>query len=1240
MKRLLIGVVAAVVGLSAFAEYAYIETTGTQAFLTDVCAGPWTRVEMGVEILSAAEQQRLFGADAGDTSVGFSFSCYQNGSGKFAFAAKDGKGNWKATSTSVSTYLNTRLVVALDAVPASPVLTLTKAGETSPISTTSDNQTHTLRATVPMAIGARNKADGVDYFAHVRIYFFRVYENGRLIRCYVPYWNDDKTVVGLKEIMSGKMAEQVGSDDAVLVGGDDPTEVELPDGYRYERENDEIAFHVTASAGTGGTISVGGETGSFFEVWASSASPAVLTATAEEGRVFTGWRDGFGRTESLDAVFVPPFAAASYTAVFEEAGEVAGELPVYPRGLVLDLDSRDRTRVFVDDGGFVTNWTARVGGIAFTNHSNTTLGQHCPRYNDAAFYNRGAVCFGRTDVSVSGTAAYTSTVLRATSVFGKEFQTLCLAMRGMSSPDMTYPFGFVGGTMLSGTSSGAAYYLGGFLTDADYIYKAGTLIWWPKRSVTEGYSQSISLPALSSGSPLPPYTLVSLMTDAQRASIGCSTALLSLGNSQASPAQWFKRGFSGDIGAVLCYAHALEAPERVYLEEYLRDNYLSVPAKCVWTGDGDGTSYCSDANWADGIVPGSNSVAIVKGPRKLVIDGETKVRTFFLDGVTEVEFAENAFYEALRLIVVKGCDAVITVKGGATVTYGQILPWPGASVTLTLDGGTLVANPMAGGSRERSNSQYPVNADFGSVPEAVQVVSTLPGPVTGKGRFEKRGAGLLRLDKAISADVALGVYGGGVDLMGVSQTFAGLSGLGYVSNSVTAKATLTVDESGLGQLPRLCGDIALVKRGEGRLGVVRGAADGLEVSVEGGALAADPGTLPATISSGVTLHLDASSSGSVLTNGRGRVVRWTSMTGNGLVFTDVRDDTGERFRGNGGTFNDTPRYLPDAMNGKPALQFGYTDDGKFNNTYVTALGGNLFDNYRTIACVFWPDKKQVRNGGGTEAYVIGQGHVKGDRGAAVIGYDIDNNGSTGTTYRVRFGDTRIYLNGVKYKDSAAGLTADVGFRPEPQVFILSANPDNYIQGKGSTIMYTHSLLLGTQVNLEGRLYHGLMSEVIAWDHPFTDAEAAEAAAYLLKKWGIAPDEGADLPETESAFSENDDIVLSGGALDLGGQTNALARIAVEGTGGVVRNGRVVPTALDFSVAADGAYPRITGTADWDVTGATLTFLGPQPVSGKAVVTSGTIDGPLAAVVPAKIAPRVKTTSKSIGIPAGLLLFVK
>ena len=219
----------------------FVEMTGTQYFITDYYAGPTTKVEADMMVTELLAQQRFFGADSDQSTWPFSFSVYQNGSGNFGSAAKDGAGNWDGTSLALSSVVDKHIVLTLDAYNGGSTkykiaVTDAETGK-SLLSREPNATTRTKTGTTPLVIAGDYIQTPPIYPAHMRIYSVKIWEKDQLVRCYVPYWDEGKSTVGLKELLSGTVVSSGGSGTPLCCGElKADSNVYLPDGYRYSEE--------------------------------------------------------------------------------------------------------------------------------------------------------------------------------------------------------------------------------------------------------------------------------------------------------------------------------------------------------------------------------------------------------------------------------------------------------------------------------------------------------------------------------------------------------------------------------------------------------------------------------------------------------------------------------------------------------------------------------------------------------------------------------------------------------------------------------------------------------------------------------------------------------------------------------------------------------------------------------------------------------------------------------------------
>ena len=285
--KMLATCVAAGLATLAFAEDAYIQSDGTQHIRTGYCANPRMKIVCDFAYVDVATlQQRIFGADDDGTTAGISFSSYINGSGQYAWAFQDGKGNWTSTNVKADT---ARRTLTIDG-PGSKV---TLASGTTVNHTATISTTRTKTSVWPLAVFANNKSSGygtISHLAKAKLYALDIYEDGVPVHVYRPYRSADGATVGLKDLSTGAILTQ-GAGNAFTCGGDisDNPAPNLP-GMRTN--GDTVEFLVQADVGTGGTLEItkNGEAVSGTSVWATSNDTVVVTATAAAGKRFVQWQ--------------------------------------------------------------------------------------------------------------------------------------------------------------------------------------------------------------------------------------------------------------------------------------------------------------------------------------------------------------------------------------------------------------------------------------------------------------------------------------------------------------------------------------------------------------------------------------------------------------------------------------------------------------------------------------------------------------------------------------------------------------------------------------------------------------------------------------------------------------------------------------------------------------------------------------------------------------------------------------
>ena len=165
---------------------AYIRSTGTQYIDTGVYPDPHTAASMTFLLDDmVTRQQRTFGV--GDNTNGFVFASYVNGSGLWAWAAKDHFGNW---TSSGNMPLHRRATITLDV--HNDLYTLQQEGiadytyQLTRVASVAGHQTLTSR--IPLLLLAYKNLDGNVYgHAKMRVYSSTVSLTNVVVRNYTPY---------------------------------------------------------------------------------------------------------------------------------------------------------------------------------------------------------------------------------------------------------------------------------------------------------------------------------------------------------------------------------------------------------------------------------------------------------------------------------------------------------------------------------------------------------------------------------------------------------------------------------------------------------------------------------------------------------------------------------------------------------------------------------------------------------------------------------------------------------------------------------------------------------------------------------------------------------------------------------------------------------------------------------------------------------------------------------------------
>ena len=144
-------------------------------------ANPRTYASINCQLNDLTVQQRPFGADEDDPANAFSFSCYINGGGSWAYSCTDGKGNWSSNNKAA---FSEPVLLALDAFCSKHTLVSPTHGkvESKISSTRTKTATHTL-----CFFGDKRKNDVVGLLVRDGdFHSARIAEEGKLLRSWTP----------------------------------------------------------------------------------------------------------------------------------------------------------------------------------------------------------------------------------------------------------------------------------------------------------------------------------------------------------------------------------------------------------------------------------------------------------------------------------------------------------------------------------------------------------------------------------------------------------------------------------------------------------------------------------------------------------------------------------------------------------------------------------------------------------------------------------------------------------------------------------------------------------------------------------------------------------------------------------------------------------------------------------------------------------------------------------------------
>ncbi len=191
-------------GITSEEGDAYIESTNGNCYIdTGYYFGPKTRIDADFAFIDTAVQQFVF-----ETGTQVVSRFYINGSTNYAWSCQDDSGNWVSTGVPLAAYV--RRFGTIDA--NNKTVAFSTAGFTNYTATISSCTKTCTKALIMFA--NVNKSGN---YAKMRLYGFKIYEDGMLVRDYVPYVIDG--VAGVKDTVGGSFTAS-GNGSAFAWGGD------------------------------------------------------------------------------------------------------------------------------------------------------------------------------------------------------------------------------------------------------------------------------------------------------------------------------------------------------------------------------------------------------------------------------------------------------------------------------------------------------------------------------------------------------------------------------------------------------------------------------------------------------------------------------------------------------------------------------------------------------------------------------------------------------------------------------------------------------------------------------------------------------------------------------------------------------------------------------------------------------------------------------------------------------------
>ena len=179
----------------------YIESNGTQYIDTNYNATAYTGISADFQFNDLSLQQRLYGTSStNNDSTYLSYDFYINGAGDWAYSYNNGSGNWIGTGVAAD---KDRHIINFN-TDSNKKINIYRGNTVE--SSIQGNASNTSKNT--LAIMADKEEGGakeqVKHYSSLRLYRFKIYENGQIVRDYIPCYKKSSNEIGLYDIINNK----------------------------------------------------------------------------------------------------------------------------------------------------------------------------------------------------------------------------------------------------------------------------------------------------------------------------------------------------------------------------------------------------------------------------------------------------------------------------------------------------------------------------------------------------------------------------------------------------------------------------------------------------------------------------------------------------------------------------------------------------------------------------------------------------------------------------------------------------------------------------------------------------------------------------------------------------------------------------------------------------------------------------------------------------------------------------